>query len=241
MTEEQIFLELNDRGKYPTLDSIRKAVKGYVPAKALSGIKRRDDLIDRILEYHASKRSQKKVVTRKVPVRAHTRKKGEIQVSSYVRTIRKIKNKPRSVVLRPKPVRKISTFLSTGGYEKFTRDGYTVLLGPGHYIAVGSPKVLTKMFSRKMRGKKLRTYKLYGFYNADVYPYLVFRSGKSYIIINPDLFKEALKITGVDVELKGYTSNTPLFVIAKGRPSVAIAPLHVDDFSWDEVEPIKTD
>lgn len=50
MSEAQIVAEFNDETKYPDIDSIKRAVKGYVDLKKAGKVKTRDTLIKHIIE-----------------------------------------------------------------------------------------------------------------------------------------------------------------------------------------------
>ena len=50
MTEDQIRAEFNDARKYPDLNSIKKAVKGYLELNKVTDVKNRGTLIDHIIE-----------------------------------------------------------------------------------------------------------------------------------------------------------------------------------------------
>jgi len=53
MTEAQIIAEFNDVEKYPDIESIKKAVKGYLDLHKAGKVKTRETLIKHILEtYH---------------------------------------------------------------------------------------------------------------------------------------------------------------------------------------------
>jgi len=52
MSEDEIVIEFNNIEKYPDLDSIKKAVKGYLPLSKVSRVKTRDTLIKHILDIY---------------------------------------------------------------------------------------------------------------------------------------------------------------------------------------------
>jgi len=185
-------------------------------------------------------------MARKTYVRGHTRRKpkgGRTQVNEYLRTIKGVR-KRKGITLRPKKAANVSEFLKRHGYTRYSSEWGTIMLSPGHYIGVGHPNTMRiflyqSLMKRGLR-PKCRKYRLYGFYPVKYDgPLLVFRSGKSRILINPVLFKEALKVTGTNIEFYGYLSDTPLIIQAKGRPSAMIAPVVIDNFNWKDVEPLK--
>ena len=50
MSEDEIRSEFMDTSKYPTIDSIKNAVRGLIPSSTLSKIKRRETLIKHIIK-----------------------------------------------------------------------------------------------------------------------------------------------------------------------------------------------
>ena len=50
MNEDEIYKEFMDETKYPTVESIKEAVKGFVPSSVLRKVKRRETLVKHIIK-----------------------------------------------------------------------------------------------------------------------------------------------------------------------------------------------
>ncbi len=166
---------------------------------------------------------------RKIKVRKHKRRKPKSDEKTTVKEhTRKLTKKKRKVT-KARKVRKLSDFLRKKGYTRHITPFGVVLIDPSHTIAVGCPYVLRNILYSKFleqgRRPKYKKFRLVGTKNISGMDVVVFRSGRSYIYINPKLFKEALKIVGKNASYKGYLKDTPLILEAKGRPAAMIAPL----------------
>ena len=182
----------------------------------------------------------------KVRVRKHRRKKPKSKEKTTVREhTRHVKKKRKSKkkasrIPKPRRVKKLGEFLREKGYSRYITPFGTVLIDPSHTMAVGCSytlrNILYSHFADRKRKPKYKRFKLYGIYNDDGLDILVFKSGRSYIFINPKLYREAMQIVGKDATFHGYLKDTPLIFEAKGRPAVMIAPLRINNFEPRKVE-----